>query len=289
MAVLLHGGPVAQELSRRLEESCKRIREKGVILTFGIVRVGERPDDLAYERGVTKRAEKLGVRVKIINLPEDVTEEVLIQTLQTVNEDQEIHGCLLFRPLPAHLDTRAVSQVLNSEKDIDAITITSMGGLLSDTQVGFPPCTAAACLELLHYYQIPLKGKKIVVIGKSLTVGLPTALLLMNEDATVSVCHILTAPEDTKQLCQQADIILSAAGCAELIRKEHVHPGQVIVDVGINVGRDGKLCGDVAFDEVEPIVAAITPVPGGVGAVTSTVLVGHAVEAALRQCGLSSD
>ena len=282
MAFLLKGAPVAQALSQKIERSCLLLRERGILPTFGIVRVGERADDLAYERGACKRAEKLGVRVERILLPERVTEEELIRTLEGVNANREIHGCLLFRPLPPHLDTAAVGKVLLPDKDVDAITVASMGGLLSNTQVGFAPCTATACLELLRHYQIPLQGKKIVVIGKSVTVGLPTALLMMNEDATVSVCHILTAPEDMKRLCQDANVIISAAGCAGLIRAEHVRPGQVIIDVGINVGADGVMRGDVAFDEVEPIVDAITPVPGGVGAVTSTVLIGHAVEAAVR-------
>lgn len=180
-----------------------------------------------------------------------------------MNEDSSIHGCLLFRPLPPHLDTEAVTSVLAPEKDIDAITTASMGGLLTKSDIGFPPCTATACLELLHYYDIPLKGKKIAMIGKSATVGLPTALLLMKEEATVSVCHIFTDKEDTRSFCQDADIIISAAGCLDLIRADYVRPGQVVVDVGVNIGPDGAMHGDVAFDEVEPIVAAITPAPGG--------------------------
>lgn len=282
MAILLSGVPVAQALSQRIERDCSMLKAHGIVPTFGIVRAGARPDDLVYERGACKRAEKLGVRVNKTLLPEDVSEEQLAAVLEQVNADDEIHGCLLFRPLPPHLDTKKISGLLRPEKDVDAITTASMGGLLSDTKVGFAPCTATACLELLHYYRIPLQGKRIVVIGKSMTVGLPTALLMMNEEATVSVCHILTDPEDTRQLCRNADIIISAAGCAGLIGKEYVRPGQVVVDVGINTDRNGKLCGDVAFDAVEPIVDAITPVPGGVGAVTSTVLVGHTVEAAMR-------
>ena len=162
------------------------------------------------------------------------------------------------------------------------MTSASMGGLLTRANIGFAPCTATACIEILHYYGIPLKGKKVAMIGKSATVGLPTALLLMNEEATVSVCHILTDPEDTKRFCQGADIIISAAGCRNLIRADYVREGQVIVDVGINFTPEGKVCGDVDFECVEPIVAAITPVPGGVGAVTSTVMSGHVVEAAWR-------
>lgn len=285
MAMLMKGAPVAQALSEKIEQDCQLLRERGVTPTFGIVRVGGKADDLAYERGACRRAEKLGVAVEHIVLPADVDEATLIRTLEEVNEDRRIHGCLLMRPLPPHLDTAAVGRVLRPEKDVDAITVASMGGMLARAEVGFAPCTATACLELLHHYRIPLPGKKTVVVGKSMTVGLPTALLLMNEEATVSVCHILSDPEDTRRLCREAEIIISAAGHARLITKDYVRPGQVIVDVGVNAAPDGTLCGDVAFDEVEPIVQAITPVPGGVGAVTATVLVGHAVQAALRQTG----
>lgn len=282
MAVLLQGAPVARELSEQIGRDCRALQAQGIFPTFGLVRVGDRPDDLAYERGMCRRAESLGVRIQKTVLPEDVTEETLVETLERVNSDSAIHGCMLFRPLPPHLDARRVSRPLRPEKDIDAITTASMGGLLSNIEGSFAPCTATACLKLLRYYQIPLQGRKIVVIGKSSTVGLPTALLMMNEEATVSVCHILSTPEDTKKLCRDSDIIISAAGCAGLIRADYVRPGQVVVDVGINTGPDGKLCGDVAFDEVEPIVEAITPVPGGVGTVTSAVLIGHVVEAAMN-------
>lgn len=283
MAMLMKGAPVAQALSEKIQQDCQTLRARGVVPTFGIVRVGEEADDLAYERGACRRAEQLGVAVEHIALPADVTEEVLIQALERVNGDPRIHGCLLMRPLPPHLDTAAVGRVLRPEKDVDAVTVTSMGGMLAKAGVGFAPCTATACLELLHYYRIPLQGKKTVVVGKSMTVGLPTALLLMNEEATVSVCHILSDPEDTRRLCREAEIIISAAGHARLITRDYVRPGQVIVDVGVNAAPGGGLCGDVAFDEVEPVVQAITPVPGGVGAVTATVLVGHAVQAAVRQ------
>lgn len=159
-------------------------------------------------------------------------------------------------------------------------------GCWPDWRWAIPPCTPTACLELLRFYHIPMEGQKVAVVGKSMTVGLPTALLMMNEEATVSVCHILSQPEDTRKLCQQADIVISAAGCAGLIKADYVRPGQVVVDVGVNVGKDGVMRGDAAFEEVEPIVKAITPVPGGVGAITSTVLMAHVVEAAMRQNGL---
>ena len=282
MSMLLSGKPVAEHLNMKIREKCALLAEKGIQPVLAIVRVGNRGNDLSYERGATKRAEGLNVQVRHFAFPEDVTEEELIAKIEEINEDPTIHGCLLFRPLPAHLNAEKIAKTVLPSKDIDALTATSMGGLMTQSGIGFAPCTATACLELLKYYQISLRGKKVVVIGKSMAVGLPTALLLMNEEATVSVCHILTQPEDTKRFCMDADIIVSAAGCLNLIRGDAVRPGQVVVDVGVNVGPDGKLHGDVAFDEVEPIVSAITPVPGGVGAVTSTVLVGHAVEAACR-------
>ena len=223
------------------------------------------------------------MEVRNFILPESVTEDQLVETLEGINHDSGIHGCLMFRPLPPHLDTPRVARTLDASKDVDAMTSSAMGVLLSPSAVGYAPCTAQASLEILKYYQIPLQGKRITVIGKSMTVGLPTALLMMNEEATVSVCHILSRPEDTRDLCKDADIIISAAGCPGLVTRDYVRHGQIVVDVGVTLGKDGKLHGDVAFEEVEPIVEAITPVPGGVGSVTSTVLVGHVVEAAMRR------
>ncbi|MGN1004148.1 MAG: bifunctional 5,10-methylenetetrahydrofolate dehydrogenase/5,10-methenyltetrahydrofolate cyclohydrolase [Oscillospiraceae bacterium] len=282
MAALLKGGPVAAARMKKLSVRIEELRGKGIRPCLAIVRVGEREEDLSYERGAMKRAESLGIEVKRFLLPEEVSEEALLDTLQIVNEDDKIHGCLLFRPLPAHLDTERIANALRPEKDIDAMTTASMGGLLTRANIGFAPCTATACMEILHYYDIPIKGKKVAMIGKSAAVGLPTALLLMNEEATVSVCHILTDPEDTKRFCREANLIISAAGCRNLIRADYVREGQIIIDVGINITPEGKICGDVDFEQVEPLVAAITPVPGGVGAVTSTVMSGHVVEAAWR-------
>lgn len=282
MAVLLRGAPVADALMEKMEEKMAQLRQMQVRPGLAIVRIGERQDNLAYERGAIKRASSLGVGVRRFILPQGATEDTVIQTLRRVNEDDTIHGCLLLCPLPEHLDREKISNILAPEKDIDAITTASMGGLLTQTDIGFAPCTASACMEIIHYYDISLKGKKVAMVGKSSTVGLPTALLLMNEEATVSVCHIFTQPEDTRRFCQDADVIISAAGCAGLIRQDYVREGQVVIDVGINVNDQGKLCGDVDFPHVEPVVAAITPVPGGVGAVTSTVMIKHVVEAAWR-------
>lgn len=286
MAKLLTGAPVAQAVAQWVEEKIQLLREKGIVPTVAIVRVGERAPDLTYERGFTKKAESLGIQIKKQVLPIDITEAELLKIIHGVNEDKSVHGCLLFRPLPEHLNTRAVLCALRPEKDIDAMTGASMGGLITQDHEGYPPCTAEACLRILDFYGISVKGKNVAMVGSGMAVGMPTAVMLINKGATVSVCHIFSDPERVKKLCRESDIIISAAGKAGLIGGEHVSPGQVVVDVGINQGPDGKLCGDVAFDEVEPIVEAITPVPRGVGAVTSTILAAHAVEAALVAAGL---
>lgn len=283
MAVLLKGAPVARYLSAPIRKNVERLSRCGVVPGCGMIRIGVRDEDLAYERSVSKKAESLGVEVKHFALPESVSEAQLVKILEEINCDSAIHGCLIFQPLPEHLNKKAISNVLLPDKDVDAITTASMGGILTQNEVGFAPCTASACLEIMHYYGIRPQGKKIAMVGKSTTVGLPTALLMMNEEATVSVCHIFTDPEDTKCFCRDADIIISAAGCQNLIKPDYVRRGQVIIDVGINVDQDGRLHGDVDFERVEPLVSAITPVPGGVGAVTSTVLIKHVVEAAARQ------
>ena len=287
MAQLLAGAPVAEALCARIRAGVTLLRSREVTPTVAIVRVGERPADLSYERGFTKRAQSLGIAVVRTLLPEDVREGELIRVLEEISSSSRIHGCLLFRPLPERLNTSGVLGALCPEKDIDSMTSTSMGGLMVRGAAGFPPCTAAACMELLRYYQVELTGRNVAMIGSGMTVGMPTAILLMNQGATVSVCNIFTDPARMTELCRGADVIISAAGKAGLIGREHVRPGQVVVDVGVSPGADGKLHGDVAFDEVEPVVAALTPVPGGVGAVTSTVLAAHTVEAALRTQGLA--
>ncbi len=286
MAKLLTGAPVAQAVADWIEEKTALLKEKEIVPTVAIVRVGERAPDLAYERGFTKKAETLGIRVKKQVLPADTTEAELLKVIDGVNKDNSVHGCLLFRPLPEHLNTRAVLCALRPEKDIDAMTGASMGGLITQDHEGYPPCTAEACLRILDFYEIPVKGKNVVMVGSGMAVGMPASIMLINRGATVSVCHVFSDPERVKKLCREADIIISAAGKAGLIGADHVAPGQVIVDVGINQGPDGKLCGDVAFAEAEPVVDAITPVPRGVGAVTSTILAAHAVDAALAAAGL---
>lgn len=278
MTMRLAGKEVADVLTAQLQERVSVLSANGTIPTLAIVRVGERPDDLAYERGALSRCGKVGVAVKQFLLPLDVTQEELLSTIQAINEDNSIHGCLLFRPLPAHLDESAICQALDAKKDVDGITNGSMATIFSGSGAGYPPCTAEACIEILRHYQIPMTGKRIVVVGRSLVVGRPVAMLLLQENATVTICH--SKSENMEEVCRQADILVVAAGKAGLIDASYVAPHQVVVDVGIHMTAEGKLTGDVCYDAVAPLVSAITPVPGGVGSVTSTLLCAHTVQAA---------
>ena len=283
MARQLLGKEVTAALNERIKADVAALNAKGVKPTLGIIRVGERPDDLSYERGATKRCETLGVEYKKYLLPADVSQEELLKVIDEVNKDENIHGVLMFRPLPKHIDQTLVENALCAEKDVDCQTDASLGGVFTGKKVGFPPCTPQACMEILDHYGIDCIGKKAVVIGRSLVVGKPAAMMLIKKNATVTVCHTRTV--DMPSVTREADILVVAAGRAGVVGADYVAPGQIVIDVGINVNEEGKLCGDVDYAAVEPIVDAITPVPGGVGSVTTSVLVGHVVEAAMRKFG----
>ena len=278
MSVILKGAPVVAAMNEANAARCAALKEKGVIPTLAVVRVGERPDDLSYEKGVMTRCAKVGVEVKQFLLPADTSQDGLLGVIRKVNADPAIHGCLLFRPLPKQFDDRAIRAALAPEKDIDGITDGSLAGIFTNTAIGYPPCTAQACLEILNYYNIPLSGKRAVVVGRSLVVGKPAAMMLDKANATVTICNSRT--RNLPEVCREADIIVVAMGKMGAIGAEHLRAGQVVVDVGIHVNEEGKLCGDVRFAEAEPLVDAITPVPGGVGTVTTSVLVSHVVDAA---------
>ena len=291
MAKQLLGKEVVAALNEKIIANVAACKEKGVSPKLGIIRVGERPDDISYEKGATKRCETLGVEVEKILLPEDITKEGLLEVIDQGNKNDEIHGVLMFRPLPAHLkaDQSEIENALDPAKDVDCMTDGSLAGVFAGKKLGFPPCTPQACMEILDYYGIDCKGKNAVVIGRSLVVGKPAAMMLMGKNATVTVCHTKTV--NTAEIAKKADILISAAGVLNSLTKDFVSPGQIVVDVSINwdenkinsKGGKGAIAGDAVFEEVEPIVEAITPVPGGVGSVTTSVLVSHVVEAAMRK------
>ena len=278
MATILKGAPVVAAMNEVNAARCAALSEKGIIPTLAVVRVGAREDDLSYERGVMTRCGKVGVAVRQFLLPADASQDELLDVIQKINADASIHGCLLFRPLPKQFDDRTIRAALDPKKDIDGITDGSLAGVFTNTAIGYPPCTAQACLEILKYYQIPLSGKRAVVVGRSLVVGKPAAIMLDRENATVTMCNSRT--QDLPALCREADVVVVAMGRMGAIGGDALREGQVVVDVGIHVNEEGKLCGDVRFSEAEPLVDAITPVPGGVGTVTTSVLVGHVVDAA---------
>lgn len=281
MAEILKGAAVTAAMNDKMTAQVAELKERGVTPTLAIFRVGEREDDLSYERGAMKRCEKVGVAVKNVVLPEAVDSDIFFRTLEELNQDDSVHGILMFRPLPKHIDGEKARQMLNPAKDVDGCTDGSLAGVFTNTAVGFAPCTAQAAIEILDYYSIECTGKKAAVIGRSLVVGRPVSMMLMHKNATVTICHTKTA--DMSSVTREADILIVCAGQMESIGAEYVREGQVVIDVGIGWNEEkGKLCGDVKFDEAEPIVGAITPVPGGVGAVTTGVLVSHVVEAARR-------
>lgn len=283
MAKQLLGKEVNEKLNARILARCEALKARGVNPTLAIVRCGQRPDDLSYEKGATKRAEALGVAVEKFLLPEDVSKEELLRTIDEINANDRIHGVLMFRPLPKHLkaDQDEICNRLDPRKDVDGMTDGSNAGVFMGKELGFAPCTPAACMEILDHYGIDCTGKKAVVLGRSLVVGKPAAMMLLGKNATVTICH--TKTKDVAAAAREADILVSAAGVLKSLTRDYVRPGQVVIDVSINWDEaKGGIAGDAVYDEVEPIVEAITPVPGGVGAVTTSVLIGHVVEAAER-------
>lgn len=279
MAELLKGAPVAASINETMISDVESLKGKGIIPTLAILRVGERADDISYEKGAMKRCEQVGVAVKNIILPMDVSEEEFFKTLAELNEDNTVHGILMFRPLPKHIDGEKARQMLLAAKDVDGCTDGSLAGVFTNTKVGFAPCTAEAAMKILEFYDIDLTGKNVAVVGRSLVVGRPVAMLLMHKNATVTICH--TRTENVQDITKNADIIVTCSGQMESLTEEYVSDGQIIIDVGIGWNEEKqKLCGDVLFESVEPKASGITPVPGGVGAVTTSVLVSHVVEAA---------
>ena len=283
MAQILKGLAVANALTEALTERVAALNKHGITPTLAILRVGERPDDISYETGAMKRCAKVGIAVRQFLLGADCSREQLLDTIRQINADPAIHGCLMFRPLPDKTMEEAACALLSPEKDVDGMTSGSLATVFTGKGAGYPPCTAEGCMELLDYYKIPLQGKRVTVVGRSLVIGKPVSMMLQSRNATVTMCHTKTV--DMAAVCRNAEILVVAAGRAGVVDERFTAPGQVIVDVGINVTPEGKLCGDVKFEEVEPIVEAITPVPGGVGSVTTAVLAKHVIEAAEKTLG----
>ena len=281
MAEILKGAPVAAAIDAETAERAAVLTAKGKTPTLAILRVGERPDDVYYENAASKRCAKLGINTVKFTFSADASQREVMDAVEKINTDDSIHGALIFRPMPKSIDEEAVRQALSPEKDVDGITDISMAGVFTGSERGFAPCTAQSCMEILKFYGIDPKGKKAAVLGRSLVIGRPVAMMLMAANATVTVCH--TRTENIAEEAQKADIVIAAVGRAKICGADHFRQGQVVLDVGMNATDEGKMCGDVDFDSAELVVDAITPVPGGVGSVTTSVLLRHVVEAAEKK------
>ena len=281
MAEILYGLPVAQALNQKTALIVERLAHEGIVPTLAIVRVGERADDLAYEKGALKRLQSLNMQVRSVALENDISPQDFYQQLEKLNADPAIHGILLFRPLPKQLDEEKARNLISLEKDLDGGSDAALAALLTGKKEGFAPATAQAVIEILDHYQIPIRGKKATVLGRSLVIGKPVALLLMQRNATVTVCHSQSL--NTEEICRGSDIIVAATGKMESLDHRYFSADQTVIDVGISYNeKKAKLCGDVLFEEAEPLVGHITPVPKGVGSVTTAVLAHHLALAAER-------
>ncbi len=276
---ILKGLPVANAINEKLMEQVKSI--EGPLPHLAIIRVGERPDDCSYERGAVKKMDKVGVRCTTYTFDADIDNETFQAEFDKINENPDIDGILMLRPLPKQLDEKQIENKIDPRKDLDGISPLNLAKVYAGDESGYAPCTAEAVIEMLDYAGIDIKGKRVTVVGRSLVIGKPVSMLLMKRNATVTVCHTKTV--DMAGTCKSAEILVAAAGSARMIKKEYVADGAVVIDVGINVDDEGNLCGDVDFDAISDIAAAATPVPGGVGSVTTSVLAKHLVKAAMAR------
>ncbi len=276
MAEVMLGVEVAKAMKTQIIEKVESWKEKGINPNLTIIRVGAREDDLAYERGAKKRMELTGIDCKVLELPEDISQEKLEAEFQKVNEDSKVHGILLFRPLPKHLNEEPLRMMIDPYKDVDGMSPVNMAKVFSGDVSGHAPCTAEAVMEMLDYYQIDLTGKKVAIVGRSMVVGRPLSMLMLQKNATVTICH--TRTKDLPGTLREAEVLVAAAGKAKMITEDMVGEGAIVADVGINVDEDGNLCGDVDFEAAEKKASYISPVPRGVGSVTTSVLAKHVVK-----------
>lgn len=282
MSMLLRGAPAAAALNEKTAQLVSELREKGIVPTLAIVRLGAREDDLSYERGAVKRCAAVGIETRCVSLPANVSGEELEKMLRSLSAEETVHGILLLRPLPPALDETRILRAIAPEKDVDGATEASLATVYAGAGEGFAPCTAQAVLELLDYYDIPVAGKRAVLLGRSLVVGRPAAMLLLHRGATVTLCHSKT--ENAAEIAREADILVAATGRRESVGAAYFRAGQTVIDVGIHYNEETqKLCGDIVFAEAESVVRAVTPVPGGVGALTTAVLAAHTAGAAARR------
>lgn len=273
---ILKGLPVAESINEKLIAQLENF--EGAVPHLAIIRVGEKPDDMSYERGAIKKMDKIGFRCTSFVFDADIDNDSFQKEFDMINDDDDIDGILLLRPLPKHIDEKSILDRIDPRKDLDGISAVNMAKVYSGDESGYAPCTAEAVIEMLDFAGVDLKGKNVAVVGRSLVIGKPVSMLLMKKNATVTICHTKTV--DMPGICKKADIVVAAAGVAKMINESYIGENAVVIDVGINVDEDGKLCGDVDFERITDTASMATPVPGGVGSVTTSVLAKHLMKAA---------
>ncbi|WP_455538847.1 bifunctional 5,10-methylenetetrahydrofolate dehydrogenase/5,10-methenyltetrahydrofolate cyclohydrolase [Terrisporobacter sp.] len=282
MGEIIKGKPVGDALSEVLKGECEALVKDGIQPKLAILRVGAKPNDLSYEKGALKKCDTIGIATEVTELPEDTTQEQYIETLEKLNKDSSVHGILTFRPLPKGIDEEVIKNVIAPEKDVDCFSPMNTAKLMEGDKTGFPPCTPTAVVEILKHYNVPLKGAKVVVLGRSMVVGKPVSMLLLGENATVTICHSKT--QDLPKVCADADVLVAGVGRARMVTADYVKEGAVVIDVGINAKPEGGgICGDVDTDDVVGKASMVTPVPAGVGSVTTSILAKHVIKACKQQ------
>ena len=282
MGEIIKGKPVGDALSEILKGECEALVKEGIQPKLAILRVGAKPNDLSYERGALKKCDTIGIVAEVTELSEDTTQEQYIEALEKLNKDSSVHGILTFRPLPKGIDEEVIKNVISPEKDVDCFSPMNTAKLMEGDKTGFPPCTPTAVVEILKHYNVPLKGANVVVLGRSMVVGKPVSMLLLGENATVTICHSKT--QNLPKVCSQADVLVAGVGRARMVTSDYIKEGAVVIDVGINAKPEGGgICGDVDTDDVVEKASMVTPVPAGVGSVTTSILAKHVIKACKQQ------
>jgi methylenetetrahydrofolate dehydrogenase (NADP+) / methenyltetrahydrofolate cyclohydrolase len=278
MDKLLSGKEVSLNLISKLKKRIIKLRCEGVVPAAAFIRVGSNRDDITYQNSILKTCNNVGVTTVLHELEEDITTEALIELITNLNEKNGIHGIMIFRPLPEGIDEELINSSISPDKDVEGMNPINLAKVFAGHYDGFAPCTATAVMEILKYYDISLKGKHAVILGRSMVVGKPLSMMLLKEDETVTLCHSKT--ENIGEIARTADVLVAAMGRPNTVGVDYIKPGAIVIDVGINVDQNGKIHGDVNFEEVEKIASMITPVPGGVGSVTTAILIKNIVKAA---------
>ena len=283
MGTVIECRSVSDSIKEKAAQTVAELKEFGLYTTLGIIRVGERPEDISYEKSIKKSCNAMGIEVRVYELPANISQKDLNSEICNISSNDHIHGIMLFRPLPSHLDEEQARRCMNPKKDIDCITPDNLYKLFNGSPGVQPPCTPAAVIEILKHQGIEISGKQVVVIGRSMVVGKPLGMLFLQENATVTICH--SKSRDMEKIIQRGEIVVAALGKAKAINASHISEGAIVIEVGINSDREGQLCGDVDFEDVLVKAGGITPVPGGVGLVTTAILLKHTARAAMELSG----